>query len=121
MDITALFMTIMDITILHMTTTSLENDPNMRLQQCGGDMMPCIDFGKQLFQSGDDGKTTVVMKITIELTNNQTCPESILSMELCSGPPSLSLPPPADESSLVNVEVGGTMGYLYYCSIPTSK
>ena len=25
--------------------------------------------------------------------------ESILSMELCSGPPSLSLPPPADESS----------------------
>jgi len=56
----------------------------MRLQQCGGDTMPCIDFGKQLFQSGDD--------------------ESILSMELCSGPPSLSLPPPADESSLVNVE-----------------
>ena len=109
MDITILSMNIMDTTTLYMTTTSLENDPNMRLQQCGGDMMPCIDFGKQLFQSGDDGKTTFVMKITIELTNNQTCPESILSMELCSGPPSLSLPPPADESSLVNVEVGGTM------------
>ena len=28
--------------------------------------------------------------------------ESILSMELCSGPPSLSLPPPADESNLPN-------------------
>ena len=119
MDIAALSMNIMDITILLMTTTSLENDPNMRLQQCGGDMMPCIDFGKQLFQSGDDGKSTFVAKIMIELINNQTCPESILSMELCSGPPSLSLPPPADESSLVNVEVGGTMGYLYYCSIAT--
>ena len=28
----------------------------MRLQQCGNDLMPGIEFGKQLFQSGDDGE-----------------------------------------------------------------
>jgi len=67
----------------------LENDPNMRLQQCGGDLMPSIEFGKQLFQSGDD--------------------ESILSMELCSGPPSLSLPPPADESNLTHPGLEGRL------------
>lgn len=68
---------------------SLENDPNMRLQQCGTDLMPGIEFGKQLFQSGDD--------------------ESILSMELCSGPPSLSLPPPTDEASLANAGLEGRL------------
>ena len=47
-------------------STSLENDPNMRLQQCGGDLMPSIEFGKQLFQSnGDDGEILPLHYITI--------------------------------------------------------
>ena len=46
----------MIIPIILLIVISLENDPNMRLQQCGNDLMPSIEFGKQLFQSGDDGE-----------------------------------------------------------------
>ena len=48
-----------NIQIEKSSLTSLENDPNMRLQQCGTDLMPSIEFGKQLFQSGDDGEKMI--------------------------------------------------------------
>ena len=49
-------MIVLIISYIIIIITSLENDPNMRLQQCGNDLMPSIEFGKQLFQSGDDGE-----------------------------------------------------------------
>ena len=39
----------------------------MRLQQCGNDLMPSIEFGKQLFQSGDDGEIMMMLTVMIML------------------------------------------------------
>ena len=37
----------------------------MRLQQCGTDLMPGIEFGKQLFQSGDDGEMMMMTEMLV--------------------------------------------------------